>query len=206
MTTRAHITLVVDRSGSMSTIKQEAEAGIAKFITEQAALDGVKVKVSLYQFDDVYEHVFGPTKASAAPEYRLMPRAMTALYDAVGKGIQDTKITVANAALAGKTPDKVVVVIMTDGQENASKEHGFGSVTKLVEEQKTAGWEFIFLAGHLEAVKFGNASGLATRSFDPSRRGQTMTAYAGASSTTSDYLTGKADSTATPDTEGAPTA
>jgi hypothetical protein len=55
MKTRAHITLVVDRSGSMQSIKEEAEVGIRKFIEEQAALDGVKVKVSLYQFDTVYE-------------------------------------------------------------------------------------------------------------------------------------------------------
>lgn len=203
MSTRAHITLVVDRSGSMSTIRNEAEAGIKKFVDEQAALDGVKVKVSLYQFDDAYEHVFGPVKAADAPAYKLHPRAMTALYDAVGKGIEDTKETVG---AADKTPDKVVVVIMTDGQENASKEHSFDSVTKLVEEQKAAGWEFIFLAGTLEAVKFGQQSGLATRSFDPNRRGQTMTAYAAASANTSDYLTGKAATTATPDTEGAPTA
>jgi uncharacterized protein YegL len=186
--TRAHITLIVDRSGSMASIRDEAEEGIKMFIRDQAALDGVKVKVSLYQFDNKYEKVFGPVKAGEAPGYTLMPRSMTALYDAIGKGIEDTERTIADA---DKRPDKVVVVIMTDGFENASQEHTFKSVSALIEEQKKAGWEFIFLAGTLESVKFGQAAGLHTTGYDPGIVGQTRAVYATASGLASTHLTGQ---------------
>lgn len=189
--TRAHITLVVDRSGSMQSIKEEAEGGIRKFLADQAALSGVKVKVSLYQFDAEYEHVYGPVKAAKVPPYELEPRGMTALYDGVGKGIEDTKATVA-AAPAGKSPDKVVVVIMTDGAENSSREHTARSVKQLVDAQKAAGWEFVFLAGDLSAAQFGRSSGLRTTGYNPAARGQTATAYAVASAGTASYLSGDA--------------
>jgi hypothetical protein len=195
MATRAHITLIVDRSGSMSEMAQEAEAGIKKFITEQAALDGVKVKVCLDQFDDVYEHVFGPVKAADAPAYRLKPRSMTALYDAIGKGIEDTQ-AVIDATPEGKRPDKVVVVIVTDGAENSSQEHTFESVSKLVEARKAAGWVFIFLAGQLEAAKLGRKVGLTTTEYNPKVRGQTQNAYMTASGLTTRHLTGRFQATA----------
>lgn len=187
--TRAHITLVVDRSGSMRSIKEEAEGGIRKFLEDQAALTDVKIKVSLYQFDAEYEHVYGPVKVGKVPEYQLEPRGMTALFDAVGKGIEDTKAAVA---AADKTPDKVVVVIMTDGAENSSREHTAVTVKQLVEAQKAAGWEFVFLAGDLSAAQFGRASGLQTTGYNPAVPGQTRSAYATASAGTADYLRGDA--------------
>jgi uncharacterized protein YegL len=196
--TRAHITLVVDRSGSMRAIKEEAEGGIRKFLEDQAALTDVKVKVSLYQFDAEYEHVYGPVKVAKVPPYQLEPRGMTALYDAVGKGVADTKATVA-AAVDGKKPDKVVVVIMTDGAENSSREYTSVTVKQLVEEQKAAGWEFVFLAGDLSAAEFGRASGLRTTGYNPAVPGQTQTAYAAASAGTSSYLRGDAKSVDMPD-------
>jgi len=195
MSTRAHITLVVDRSGSMDKIREEAEAGLRKFIDEQAALDKVKVKFLLYQFDDTFEHVCGPVKAKDVWPYRIQPRAMTALFDAIGKSIVGTKAVVEAATEKGKAPDKVVVVIMTDGIENASHEHNLGSITNLIDEQKKAGWEFIFLAGTLGAVEVGRQSGLATRAYDPRKRGETYAVYAAASANTSAYLAGDAPTT-----------
>lgn len=192
MATRALVKMIVDRSGSMSGMAHEAEAGIKKFIREQAALDGVKVKVSLDQFDDVYEHVFGPVKAADAPAYTLKPRSMTALFDAIGKGIEDTQ-AVIDATPEDKRPDKVVVVIVTDGAENSSQEHTFESVSTLVEAQKAAGWVFIFLAGHLEAAKLGRRVGLTTTEYNPKVRGQTRNAYATASGLTARHLTGEAE-------------
>lgn len=188
--TRAHITLVVDRSGSMRSIQEEAEGGIRKFLEDQAALTGIKVKVSLYQFDSEYEQVYGPVKVGKAPAYHLQPRGMTALFDAVGKGIEDTRAAVA--AAGDERPEKIVVVIMTDGAENSSREHTAESVKALVEAQKAAGWEFVFLAGDLSAAEFGRASGLQTTGYNPAVPGQTRSAYATASAGTADYLRGDA--------------
>lgn len=192
MATRALIKMIVDRSGSMAGIRTEAEAGIKRFIREQAELTGVKVKISLSQFDETYEHVYGPVKAADAPEYRLKPGTMTALYDAIALGIEETKALIAELDEA-KRPDKVVVVIVTDGAENASHKYDFESVKELIEAQKADGWEFIFLAGDLESVKFGQKSGLATTAYDPRQRGAMQNAYATASGITRSHLTGEAD-------------
>lgn len=189
-TTRAHVTLVVDRSGSMDEILVEAEAGIKLFIEQQASLADVKVTICLYQFDHIYEHVYGPVKIKNAPAYKLLPRASTALYDAVGLAIQDTAKVVADSK---KTPDKVAIVIMTDGKENASHEYTFEAVSKLVAEKKALGWEVAFLAGTMEAVAFGTASGLTTRGYDPKVAGQTYAVYNDASQATMDWFVGETD-------------
>lgn len=196
MKVRGHVTLLVDRSGSMMSIKEEAEGGIRAFIEQQAALDGVKVTLSLYQFDDEYSTVYEAVKAKDAPAYALEPRGMTALYDAIGKAIEDTK-----RALAGyeKKPSKVVVVIMTDGAENNSKEYKFEAVTKLIDERKAAGWEFVFLAGSLEAVQFGRESGLRPTAFSPGVTGQANRVYTTAAAATASYLGGKTRSVEMPE-------
>jgi Mg-chelatase subunit ChlD len=197
MTERAHITLVVDRSGSMSSMATEANAGIKKFIEDQAKIEGVETYISLVQFDDEYEHVFGPVLASEAPKYEIGPRAMTALYDAIGRSIRDTKQWV------GSPHDKVVIVIMTDGIENASKEFtSRESITKAIEQAKAeADWQFIFLAGTLESARMATNSGMRgqTMSYDPNVRGQTFEAYNTASANTTAFLSGAAATTVMPE-------
>lgn len=187
MSTRAHVTLVTDRSLSMQAIKDEAEAGV-KLFAEQQATSTTKTTLALYQFDTTYEHVYGPVKAAHAPAYELQPRGMTALYDAIGLAIRDTEKIVAESK---KTPDKVAVVIMTDGEENSSHEFTFETVSKLIEAKQAEGWEIVFLAGTLKAADFGHASGLTTRSYNPRIAGQTMSTYADASNATMDWAEGK---------------
>jgi uncharacterized protein YegL len=196
MTERAHVTLVVDRSGSMTSLASEANAGIEKFIKEQAEIEGVDTYVSLIQFDDEYDHVFGPVLASEAPEYKIEPRAMTALYDAIGRSIRDTKQWV-------DPHQKVVIVIMTDGFENASHEFTTRESIATVIEQAKADhdWQFIFLAGTLESAQMATNSGLRgqTMAYDPSVRGQTIAAYSTASANTTAYLSGAAAATVMPE-------
>lgn len=185
---KAHVTLVVDRSASMRSIKDEAEGGIRLFLKQQAAVDDVRVNVSLYQFDTDYEHVYGPVKVQDAPDYDLVPRANTALYDAIGLAIRDTEKVVAESK---KKPKKIVVVVMTDGEENSSREHTFESVSALIRDKKAEGWQLVFLAGQLKSVQFGHASGLTTTAYDPRKAGQTQVVYATASTATANYLGGQ---------------
>lgn len=193
--THAHIALVVDRSGSMMTTRDDAEGGIRNFIAEQSALTDVDVTISLFQFDEKFEHVYGSISVADAPPYELVPRGMTALYDAIGKSITETDLEIRTADFA---PDKIVLVVVTDGEENSSVEHTFNSISKLVKEQKEAGWEIIFLASDIKAVEFGRDAGLNTTSYAPTSQG-TQTAYRKMSEYTTSYLSGKSESIDMPD-------
>jgi hypothetical protein len=217
MTERAHITLVVDRSSSMSMLVQgartrtdgkmmnrarEADEGIKTFLDEQRDLD-MKITVSRYDFDDKFEHTFGPVKLRHVPDYKIEPRGSTSLFDAIGFGIVRTREMIDDLA-DDKRPSKVVVLVATDGEENTSREHTFDSITKLIEERKKDGWEFVFIAGSLETAKMAQQSGLRgqTISINPNMAGQTQTAYRMSGAATSSYLSGKAAGVVLPEDTG----
>src|SRR3990167_7460886 len=117
------ITFILDRSGSMIPIKQDVIGGFNSFITEQKALPG-KLKVTLVQFDNVYEAVFVAKSVDQVPvldSNSYQPRGSTALLDAIGRTINDTGARLRRMSEKDR-PAKVLVIIYTDGQENASNE------------------------------------------------------------------------------------
>jgi hypothetical protein len=83
------ITLVVDRSSSMASVREDAEGGVNTFITDQAKEPG-EALLTLVQFDTEYEFLHKGVPVSQVPKYELVPRGMTALLDAVGRAINET--------------------------------------------------------------------------------------------------------------------
>lgn len=155
-----HLSLIVDRSGSMVSIKDDAEGGINTLIKEQAEVPG-EITVSLYHFDTVYEKVFGPIPASDAPVYRLVPRGGTALLDATAKAIVETGEFLAGLP-ENQRPDKVIFVVATDGQENSSREYNRQQVKDMVDVQtKDYKWEFIYLGANVNAFAEAHSLGFA---------------------------------------------
>ncbi|MBL7487042.1 vWA domain-containing protein [Frankia sp. AgW1.1] len=150
MPDRTHIALLVDRSGSMMKIRDDAQGGIAALLAEQKAQPG-KATVSLHQFDNEYEHVYGPVAITDAPAYELHPRGMTALLDALGYTIGDTAGWIASLP-EGERPDLVIVAVATDGQENASRESDRPTIRKAIDDRTAAGWQFAFLSADFDAV------------------------------------------------------
>lgn len=176
------VSLLVDRSGSMSALAEEATAGIAKLIADQKALPG-KCTVRLCHFDDEYEVVYPSTPVATTPRYRLVPRGMTALLDAWGKCM--TEFGEELAALAEEErPANVVFVVVTDGLENASQEWTREKVLSMVQSQTDEwNWQFIYLAANQDAVAVGRTYGVAANNsmtFDNTGDG-TQVAYASAS-------------------------
>ncbi len=149
------ITLVVDRSGSMSHIKNDAEGGVNAFVRQQAMEQG-NALLTLVQFDTEYEFVHRGVDIRQVPRYNLHPRGMTALLDAVGRAIHETGSRLAKMNEADR-PGLVVFVIMTDGLENSSVEFTKQKVKELIDHQQTVyNWQFIFLGADQDA--FGEAS------------------------------------------------
>jgi uncharacterized protein YegL len=148
------VTVVLDRSGSMQCLAGETIEAFNGFLAEQKAQAG-EVTFSLVQFDDEYETVqSGVPLGSAAPltEDTFVPRGSTALLDALGLTIDRLGARLAAIAEPDR-PARVVVVLMTDGQENASRHYGKDQVTRMVREQeKRYAWTFIFLGAGLDAI------------------------------------------------------
>lgn len=153
------IMLVLDRSGSMSSIKGATEEAINGFIKKQKDLPG-RATIAIAQFDDVYEIVNASIPPDQVPEYRLQPRGITALLDAIGKSIHDF-----GAELAAKTeserPGTVILAIMTDGFENASKEFTRKQIKDLVTRQQDVwNWTVLYLAANQDAILTGAEMGM----------------------------------------------
>ncbi|HTW07738.1 MAG TPA: hypothetical protein VME46_09515, partial [Acidimicrobiales bacterium] len=80
------LVLVVDRSGSMETIRNDMEGGIRAMLEDQAQQPG-RCLVTLAQFDTEYELLFQAIPAAEVTPYKLVPRGSTALLDAIGRTI-----------------------------------------------------------------------------------------------------------------------
>lgn len=182
----AHTTLVVDRSGSMGSTAVEANGAIAKFLKEQFELPG-KFTCTLVQFDTEIETV--QSMQASAFDYALLPRGGTALLDAVGKAMAETGETLA-ALHEDERPDKVILMVVTDGMENASREWTVEKVRDKIAHQRDAyAWEFIFIGADDSAWQ-GGSVGIKATSYDSTRAGATMDSYTVASASIGAYRSG----------------
>ena len=177
---RSHITVILDRTGSMESIREDVIGGFNAFLAQQQAAPD-PATLTLVQFDsqDPYEvlHAAEPiARIPALTPERYVPRASTPLYDAMGRGILDLEARLA-AMPDAERPAKVIFVVVTDGQENASREFDRARVNRLVEAKKLLGWDFVFLSADLGA--FDDAGGLgvdyaARLVFDKTAEGNRM--------------------------------
>ena len=151
------ITLVVDRSGSMEQVREDAEGGVNAFIEQQAKEPGDAL-LTLVQFDTEYEFLHKGVPISQVPKYKLVPRGMTALLDAIGRAINETGERLAKMNEPDR-PGLVVFVVMTDGQENSSKEFSKADIKAMIQRQQdTYKWHFTFLGANQDA--FAEAGGM----------------------------------------------
>lgn len=156
------ITIILDRSGSMQGVRDDTIGGYNTFISEQAKLPG-EARMTLVQFDDQYERVYmGVRVGEVRPldHKTFVPRGSTALLDAIGRTISETGSRLAALAEADR-PGKVIMVIITDGYENASKEFKRERVFSLINHQREHySWDFVFLGANQDAIAAGAAIGV----------------------------------------------
>lgn len=188
-----HLTVILDRTGSMEPIRNDIIGGFNAFLKKQQAEPG-KATLTLVQFDskDPYEVICHFKPLAEVPELTretYVPRANTPLLDAMGRGINDLDATLAKMQ-EGKRPDRIVMVIITDGQENASREFTKGQVEKMIKDkQEKSGWQFVFLSADLAAIGDAVKSGVrycSSMAFDKDAHGTAM-AMSSASNRVADY-------------------
>jgi Mg-chelatase subunit ChlD len=146
----ALLVLVVDRSGSMETIRDDMQGGLNSLLAEQAKLEG-RCFVTLAQFDDSYEVL--------ADAYRLVPRGSTALLDAIGRTVSTTKAWLDELPAAERP--RVLFTVITDGMENASREWSRQQVMDAVTARQGEGWDFTFLGANQDAIHEGSTMGFS---------------------------------------------
>lgn len=162
-TTYTHIEVLLDRSGSMDTLKDDMEQGFNRFLKEQKSVPG-KATIGLTQFDYEHETVYSMLPISEAPNLRLDPRGSTALIDAMCKSIDDLGDRLA-AMRESERPGKVIFVIITDGYENASRKHKRADAMGRVQRQQDQyQWEFIYLGANQDAIAEAATYGIASHS------------------------------------------
>ncbi len=149
------ITLILDRSGSMQTIADDAIGGFNAFLAAQRREPGSDTtRLTLVLFDDQYEVPYKSIPLPEVPDLTtatFLPRGSTALLDAIGRTL--AKMTRSFAARPDETkPGKVIIAILTDGHENASHEYTKLHIADLISEKRAQGWEFIFLAADQDAI------------------------------------------------------
>ncbi|MBF6332773.1 vWA domain-containing protein [Nocardia transvalensis] len=155
------IAVLLDRSGSMQSIKSDTEGGFAAFLEQQREVPK-RIEVTLAQFDTEYELVYANRPIAEVPPLNLQPRGMTALYDAVGRLVTDIGSELA-ARPENARPGTVIVVVLTDGHENSSREWTHSAVKSLITQQQDVySWNFLFLGANMDAVAIGSEMG-----FDP---------------------------------------
>ena len=166
-----HLYVLLDRSGSMVTMAEQVVAGFNRLLAEQQA-DGHDARMTLVQFDDhdVRELVFEAVPIAEVVPLRprdFEPRGSTPLLDATGSIIDRAARRAAELAAAGQPPEQLLVVTITDGEENASRELTRGQVVELVRTKEAEGWTFVFLGAGLDAYDEAGAMGYRARSVQP---------------------------------------
>lgn len=155
------ITIVLDRSGSMRAIRKDMEGGFDAFIADQRRVPGA-CSVTLAQFDDTYDVVYTDRPLDSVPPLSIEPRGMTALLDAVGRTIDATGARLAAMPEADR-PEKVLVMVITDGCENASQEYTRERIKEMITHQSEKySWEFLFLGANQDSITVAGSIGISS--------------------------------------------
>lgn len=156
------IIFILDRSGSMSRLTKDTIGGYNSYIENQKKENG-EALITTVLFDNEYEILhngvnINDIKPLTDKEY--FARGTTALLDAIGKTISDVGARLNNTPEDEK-PEKVIMIITTDGQENASIEYSKQQIKEMIEEQTNKyNWQFIFLGANIDAVSEAESIGI----------------------------------------------
>lgn len=154
---RIRISFVLDETGSMQTVKGQTISGFNEYVkTLRAEKNAGDIRFTLTKFSSARVRVVHDgvklDKVELLTGDSYNPANLTPLYDAIGRTIR---------SIEGKTKKtNVLIVIQTDGQENASKEFTRDGIFSLISEKKKAGWTFVFLGADQDAWAAGYALGL----------------------------------------------
>lgn len=158
---KTHLSILLDRSGSMQSCWNDTIGNIDSFLESQRKEPG-EMQVTLATFNTVYEVPFKNVNLQDVKSFTSVgrPQGGTALYDSFCRLVDDTGAYLASLPEAER-PGKIIVVVLTDGEENSSKEFNIDLVkAKLKEQTEKYSWNFVFLGANFDANNLGSSVGL----------------------------------------------
>lgn len=155
------LVFILDRSGSMGGLESDTIGGFNGMIQKQKKEEG-EANVTTVLFDDEIEtihdrfpiHIIKPLTDQ---DYYV--RGCTALLDAVGSTVKKVE-NIQKHLPEEMRAEKIIFVITTDGEENASQEYSAKLVKKMIEKQQEKGWQFLFLGANIDAVSEAEKIGI----------------------------------------------
>lgn len=173
MKNRCEVIVIMDKSGSMASTKHDAIGGFNALLDSQK--DDIPTTMTLVMFDNTYHTAFEDVPVNDVvklTDATYTPGGMTALLDAVGSTIVSTGNRLRELP-EDERPSKVLMAIITDGEENMSKEHTLVQVKQMIETQeKEFKWEFFYSGIGVDAFEEAGRLGIP--------KANTMVAPAGA--------------------------
>lgn len=156
------LVFILDKSGSMAGLEKDTIGGFNSMLQKQKALDG-ECRITTVLFDNRYELLHDRIDIRAVSpmtdrEYQV--GGSTALLDAIGLTVQKLVSVQKNTAEEYRA-EKVMFVIITDGEENSSRVFSADRVKKMIETEKRYGWEFVFLGANIDAVETASRFGIS---------------------------------------------
>ncbi len=159
---RVELIFILDRSGSMQGLEKDTAGGFNNMIRKQKAIEGtVEVTTVLFNHDvETINEKVDIGSIERLDEKMVDAYGATALYDAVGSTIKKVIRRLRRTPLEDQ-PTKVMVIIITDGMENASKTFRHADVKEMIRVQRIQhDWEFVFLGANIDAVQTASDLGI----------------------------------------------
>lgn len=159
--TSLELVFLLDRSGSMAGLEQDTMGGFNAMLEKQKQQPG-KIWVTTILFDHETKMLHDRLSLDQVPpmgkeDYQV--RGSTALMDAMGEAINHIK-TIHRYLPPENRPEKTLLIVTTDGMENASRRYSAPEIKALVEAQEEAGWEFLFFGANIQAAETAGRYGI----------------------------------------------
>lgn len=155
-----HIVMLIDRSGSMGSIKKDMEGGIKSFIDNQKEQPGI-CTITAAQFDTEYEIIHNRLLINEIKDIKIQPRGGTALIDSMSRLINEVGVDLSKLDEDEK-PERVLFVTITDGEENSSREYTNEDLSKLIKEQEDKySWNFTYIGANQDAFDTARRFGVS---------------------------------------------
>ena len=157
------LVFILDRSGSMSGLESDTIGGFNSMLQKQRGLEG-ECRITTVLFDHSYKLLHDRIDIRAVSpltEKEYQVGGSTALIDAIGRTVNKL-INVQKSTADEYRAEKVMFVIITDGEENSSIEYSAEKVRAMIEHEKEKyGWEFVFLGANIDAVQTAGRFGIS---------------------------------------------